>query len=151
MEVRVHWRKAFWYIWLAEIFRRAKDVLVYLILQSILLMTFAAVQTTSGKFKLATGFKYEFALPLYNSTSTSCSDLSMTHRGRVTHVRVSKLGHHWFREGLVAYSATIIDYTVEWNLGNKFQFIWIKLRRFCATKWIWKCRPQDYISLTSMS
>ena len=50
-----------------------------------------------------------------------------THRGRMTHVFVSKLGHHWFRQWLVAWSAPSHYMNqcwgiVNWTLGNKLQW-----------------------------
>ena len=51
----------------------------------------------------------------------------LTHWGRVTHICVSKLGHHWFRQWLVAWPAPSHYLNQCWNiinwiLGNKFQW-----------------------------
>ena len=70
--------------------------------------------------------------------------------GHVAHKWVSKAGHHWFRQWLVAWTAPSHYLTqwwnnVNWTLGNKFQW---NLNRtiYFLTKtrqiWgIWKLRP----------
>ena len=45
--------------------------------------------------------------------------LSLTHWGRVTHIRVIKLGHHW---PAPSYYLNQCWNIVNWALGNKFQW-----------------------------
>ena len=54
--------------------------------------------------------------------------ISLTHLPLVPHICVGKLSHYWFRQWLVACSATshyLNQYWlfVYWTLGNKFQWI----------------------------
>ena len=53
--------------------------------------------------------------------------LGLTHLALVTHICVSELGHHWFRQQLVACSVpnhylNQCWFIVNWTPGNKFQW-----------------------------
>ena len=55
----------------------------------------------------------------------------LTHWGRVTHICISKLGHHWFRSWYFAWPAPSHYLNqcwniVGWTLGNKFHWNLIK-------------------------
>ena len=47
----------------------------------------------------------------------------LTHYGWMMNIDVSKLGHHWFREPLVAC-------IVEWTIGKKFCEFQNKMQQF---------------------
>ena len=81
----------------------------------------------------------------------------LTHWGRVTHICVVELGHHWFRQWLVVCSAPknypnqcwiIVNWTLEnklqWNLNR---YLWIFIQENSFENVVWKmaaifCRPQ---------
>ena len=69
----------------------------------------------------------------------------LTHRGRVIHICVSKLVHHWIRLWLGASLAPSHYLNQCWHIVNStlrkcFKEILFKIQKFSFRKCIWKCR-----------
>ena len=66
----------------------------------------------------------------------------------VPHICVSESGHHWFRSGIVAYSAPSrylnqCRAIVTWTLRNKLQWNFHQKKKNHSRKRIWKYRLQN--------
>ena len=65
--------------------------------------------------------------------------INLTHQGPVTHICISKLDYHWFRQWLVAYSTPSHSLNqssdiVNWVLRNKVNEMCIKIHQFSLEK-----------------
>ena len=77
---------------------------------------------------------------------------ALTHWGRLTHICVSRLCHHWFRQWLVAWPAPSHCLNqwwniVNWTLGNKFR--WNHYQNNHSRKYALECRLQSVVNLVS--
>ena len=70
---------------------------------------------------------------------------ALIHRGRMTHVCINKLSHHWFKKGFVAFS--VPSYYQTDIQTEPFRKSWMKIELehipINQIKYIWKCSLQN--------
>ena len=72
------------------------------------------------------------------------SEPPWTHQGRVTHIRVSKLHHHWFRWWSAACSVLLSESVLSYCQLEQTSFKIIStFKCFLSEKCIWKCRLKN--------